>query len=110
MKDFRNLIRRYKELGGWRLFVAYIRMGTLWPDTKVLLHCIKEEREFKTAYPEMIGTVEAILAKKYGYILDEAFKDYSFDVVDTTTVPKIVWACWLQGMENAPVMVKCCIG
>lgn len=110
MRDFKKVFMRFKEFGGWRLFVAYIRMGTLWPDTKALLHYIKEERELKTAYPEMIGTVEAILAKKYGYILDEASKDYSSDVVDGTTKPKIVWTCWLQGMENAPYMVKCCIG
>ena len=109
MRDFKKVFMRFKEFGGWRLFVAYIRMGTLWPDTKVLLHCIKEEREFKTAYPEMIGTVEMILAKKYGYILDDALKDYSFGVNDGSTVPKIVWTCWLQGMDDAPYMVKKCI-
>lgn len=109
LRDYKNGFKRFMEFGGWRLFVAYIRMGTLWPDTKALLHCIKEGREFKTAYPEMIGTVEAILAKKYGYILDEASKDYSSDFVDGTTKPKIVWTCWLQGMEDAPYMVKKCV-
>ena len=84
-------------------------MGTLWPDTKALLHYIKEGRKFKTAYPEMIGTVEKILAMKYRYILDDALKDYSFDVVDGISVPEIVWTCWLQGMEDAPYMVKHCI-
>lgn len=103
-------IRRFNEFGGWRLFFVYLKMGVLLPDTKVLLHCIKKGREFKTAYLEMIGTVEKILAKKYGYILNDALKDFSSDENNDKPVPKIVWTCWLQGMENAPYMVKCCIG
>lgn len=103
-------IRRFNEFGGWLLFFAYLKMGTLLPDTRALLYCIKEGREFKTAYPEMIGTVEKILAKKYGYILNDALKDFSSDENIAKPVPKIVWTCWLQGMENAPYMVKCCIG
>jgi hypothetical protein len=103
-------IRRFNEFGGWLLFFAYLKMGTLLPDTRALLYCIKEGREFKTAYPEMIGTVEKILAKKYGYILNDALKDFSSDENNDKPVPKIVWTCWLQGMENAPYMVKYCIG
>lgn len=109
MKGLKNLVLRICEFGGLRLFFAYLKMGTLMPDTKALLHCIKEGRVFKTAYPEMIGTVEKILAKKYGYILDDALKDFPSYENKDKPVPKIVWTCWLQGMEDAPYMVKRCI-
>ena len=88
-------IRRFNEFGGWLLFFAYLKMEALLSDTRALLYCIKEGREFKTAYPEMIGTVEKILAKKYGYILDDAIKNFPSDVNIAKPVPKIVWTCCL---------------
>lgn len=109
MLDFSNFYKRFQEFGGCRLFFAYLKMGTLLPDTMALLHCIKEKRKFRTAYPEMIGTVEKILAKGYGYILDDALNSFSFEDNAEKSVPKIVWTCWLQGLDNAPYMVNSCI-
>lgn len=109
MANIAKSIRRFNEFGGWRLFFVYLKMGVLLPNTKVLLHCIKEGREFKTAYLEMIGTVEKILAKKYGYILDDVLKGFPIAENKGKDIPKIVWTCWLQGIEDAPYMVKHCI-
>lgn len=100
---------RFKEFGGWRLIVAYLKMGTLLPDTRALMRCIKERRKLKTAYPEMIGSVKSILAKQYQHILDNALMGFHFDACRVKSVSKIVWTCWLQGMDDAPLMVKHCI-
>lgn len=108
-QGFNKAIRRYKEFGGCHLVIAYLRMGIMAACVKSVLKIIGQRKSLKSAYSEIISTVEKILAKKYGCILDEALKDYSFDVVDGISVPEIVWTCWLQGMENAPYMVKKCI-
>lgn len=110
MQDFKKVIRRYKEFGGYHLVIAYLRMGIMAACVKSVLKIIGQRKFLKSAYSEIISTVEKILAKKYGYILDDAIKNFPSDVNIAKPVPKIVWTCWLQGMENAPYMVKCCIG
>lgn len=50
-----------------------------------------------------------MLVKQYGYILDEALSHRTTTDVSFGTVPKIVWTCWLQGMEDASYMVKKCV-
>ena len=109
MQDFKKVIRRYKEFGGCHLVIAYLRMGIMAACVKSVLKIIGQRKSLKSAYSEIISTVEKILAKKYGYILEEALKDYPSDVINGTTVPKIVWTCWLQGMEDAPYMVNKCV-
>lgn len=44
------------------------------------------------------------LKKKYKYVLDEAPSKY--DLKDNN--PKIIWVCWFQGIENAPLLVNRC--
>lgn len=110
MQDFKKVIRRYKEFGGCHLVIAYLRMGIMAACVKSVLKIIGQRKSLKSAYSEIISTVGKILAKKYGYIINDALKDFSSDENNDKPVPKIVWTCWLQGMENAPYMVKCCIG
>ena len=57
----------------------------------------------------MIGSVKSILAKQYQHILDNALMGFHFDAGRVKSVSKIVWTCWLQGMDDAPLMVKHCI-
>lgn len=42
--------------------------------------------------------------EKYKYVLDKLKVDYS--IVDPK--PDIIWLCWLQGYENAPLIVQKC--
>lgn len=45
-----------------------------------------------------------ILKKKYGSLISNSFdKSYLSE-----KVPKQIWICWFQGMENAPDLVKSC--
>lgn len=44
------------------------------------------------------------MKEKYKYILDNANEEYTL----TNKNDKIVWFCWLQGLENAPLLVKRC--
>lgn len=109
MQDFKKVIRRYKEFGGCHLVIAYLRMGIMAACVKSVLKIIGQRKSLKSAYSEIISTVEKILAKKYGYILDDAIMDFPSDVNIAKSVSKIVWTCWLQGIDYAPLMVKHCI-
>lgn len=44
------------------------------------------------------------LKNKYKYVLDEAPTEYELSGDNA----KIIWVCWLQGIENAPLLVKRC--
>ena len=109
MQDFKKVIRRYKEFGGCHLVIAYLRMGIMAACVKSVLKIIGQRKSLKSAYSEIISTVEKILAKKYGYILDDAIMNFPSDVNIAKSVSKIVWTCWLQGIDDAPLMVKHCI-
>lgn len=41
--------------------------------------------------------------KKYLYAID------GFEIKDNGKIPKVIWVCWLQGVENAPKLVQDCI-
>lgn len=109
MLEIKKGIKRFQEFGGWRLIVAYFRMGILWSGIKSVLKCVLEHHSLKAAYSEIIKNVEGILIKQYGRILNDKLKDTPIHECDRRTVPKIIWTCWLQGMEQAPEMVKNCI-
>ncbi|CDM69226.1 Capsular polysaccharide synthesis family protein [Clostridium bornimense] len=44
------------------------------------------------------------LKKKYKYVIDRATENYFLEGKSS----KIVWVCWLQGMDNAPLLVRRC--
>lgn len=44
------------------------------------------------------------LKKKYNYVLQESSREYDL----TRKKTKIIWICWFQGIENAPLLVKRC--
>lgn len=46
------------------------------------------------------------LEKEYSYVL-EKYNDYNVGTMYIDDAP--VWVCWLQGYEQAPVIVKKCI-
>lgn len=44
------------------------------------------------------------LKKKYNYVIQQSPSEY----ILTGKNSKIIWTCWLQGLENAPLIVKKC--
>ena len=57
-----------------------------------------------------LGIVQRYLSKKYSSLI-EAYKNLEqLPVEDNLTNQRIIWVCWLQGLEQAPDVVKKCIG
>lgn len=105
--DYHKLITRYKQFGGLRLVREYARLGVLWPIIKTFIRCLVKGESFKRIYPEALKKVEPFLENRY-YGLLQKRKNYYSDLTFEHQRSNAVWFCWLQGMENAPEIVKAC--
>lgn len=106
MKDFDRLIARFWEFGGWRLVWQYAKMGVLWVAVKELIRCALTGRSVKTVYPVVTKRIAPLLSPLQG--------DAPTNLQDGVLPLKGgarggLWFCWLQGMENAPELVKKCL-
>ncbi len=106
--DFNKLTTRFKQFGGLRLVREYRKLGALRVAVRGFFHCIFKRRSFKTIYPVVLRVVEPILVKKYQGCLSERKAYYGRQSLEYGK-SKIIWYCWLQGMESAPQIVKVCL-
>ena len=123
--DFRKLITRYKQFGGFRLLREYAKLGALGPALKAGIRCLVKRQSFKGIYPDVLRKIEPFLIKKYGTQIPQiaqrikANTNLPNDTNDASTSStgsgpesgtekKTIWWCWLQGIENAPSIVRAC--
>ncbi len=112
MKDFDRFLIRYRQFGGWRLVGQYARMGVLGTAVKAVLRCIVNGRSLEDAYSVVTRRVDEVLERRYQSVLDryaDLVKQRETDGEHGYEVPKIIWTAWLQGLDNAPEMVKACV-
>ena len=103
--DFKKLITRYRQFGGLRLVWEYVRLGVLGVVVKGFFNCLVRRQSFKGIYPKVLKRVEPFLIQ-YGSKVQD-FKDSIVQDLEHKK-SKIVWFCWLQGLENAPKIVHAC--
>lgn len=105
MKDFDRLITRFRQFGGMRLVWQYAKMGVLWIGIKEIVKCALKGRSFKSVYPVITERIDRILVERYrGINAETKTDDRSSEIRENR-----IWFCWLQGIENAPDMVKVCL-
>lgn len=105
--DLKKLITRYKQFGGAKLVWQYAKLGALGPAIKAGVRCLLKRQSFKAIYPEVLRKIEPYLVSRYGSVLrskKEEVRGKSYNHEH----PKVIWWCWLQGIENAPSIVKAC--
>ena len=85
----KRIIIRFIEFGAWRVVIEYIRMGLLFTCVKSVFMSIVKRKSLKSAY--YASTSKPVVCN----LEDEQ--------------RKILWFCWLQGLDNAPLSVKKCI-
>ena len=105
--SFRKLKSRFKEFGGFQLAREYARLGLIPIFFRNFFRCIWERKSFKAIYPAILRRVEPLLGKKYECVLRERKAYYDGQVLEHHR-SKIVWFCWLQGLDQAPDIVKVC--
>ena len=117
--DFKKLITRFRQFGGMRLVIEYAKLGALLPAVKAGVRCLVKRLSFKGIYPEVLRKVEPFLVERYGTQIPQiariikANTDYINDNHNLHNNanhehPKVIWWCWLQGLDAAPAIVKAC--
>ncbi len=112
MKDFDRLMVRFRQFGGWRLACQYARMGVLHTAAAALARCTLCGKSPKEVYPAVTRKVDEVLARRYRHILEgyaDSARHGEKGGAEGCEVPKIIWSAWLQGLDNAPEMVKVCL-
>lgn len=105
--DFHKLTTRFKQFGGIRLVWLYSKLG-VFPVVVMDLFCYFRKRQpFRTVYPEILKRIEPMLIAKYGSRVQE-FKKFNSSRDLEHEHPKVIWWCWLQGIEVAPPIVRAC--
>ncbi len=111
---FPLLKTRYTQLGGMRLVRQYAKMGLLWPAAKTVLRHPFSKQTYKQVYLDTVRKVEPMLVKEYRPVMREIVERVSAASTGSATTrlehkrSKKIWFCWLQGLENAPKVVKAC--
>ena len=104
---YKILLSRYRQFGGLKVVGYFAKMGALWPMVRAILRNPFSRESYKTAYSAAVQTITPILREKYAPIMAERKELYAGQTL-LHEKSRIVWFCWLQGMENAPVVVKAC--
>ena len=107
IKDFHKLTTRFRQFGGMRLLRQYAEIGVLWTGVNALFAALIKKHTFKKAYSELLKKVEPFLAERYREVLKERKLFYERQEC-VHSASNVIWFCWLQGLENAPLIVKAC--
>ena len=100
---------RVRQLGGLRLVREYARLGVLWPMVKAMARNPLSRQAYKNAYAVALRRVEVLLQEKYRPVMMEIAEQVRNEGKTLQhRRSKNIWFCWLQGIENAPVVVKAC--
>lgn len=103
-----RVTNRFHQFGGWRLVREYIRMGAAPVAMRQAWRLLRGKTTAEGAYSKILEKVSPKLMEQYRPLMFQ-LKDY----YDKQELPHeyadIVWTCWLQGMEQAPKLVKACV-
>jgi hypothetical protein len=72
---------------------------------KKIKRCIFINNEDIIGLISLLGTYDYL--QRYSYVLDRPIGDVSPEFVNP--YPDKIWTCWLQGIENAPLIVQQCV-
>ena len=103
MLDFCKLTSRFKQFGGVRLVWQYLKLGILPAVVWGFFRCLYKRLSFKAIYPEVLKKIEPFLTERFQV---SRFKIQANEL--THEHPKVIWWCWLQGLNEAPQIVKAC--
>lgn len=85
----------------------YVKLGALPVVVKGFVKCLVKGRSFKGIYPEVLRRIEPILVEKYSPISRGKRKGGRVEIIEHEH-PKVIWWCWLQGLEQTPEIVTAC--
>ena len=102
-----RLYHRYKQFGGIRLIWEYVQLGAFTEFVHQGANVLCGRKEMADAYATIQGKVIPKLKKQYQSLLNELVEKYAAQPLEHQN-RKRIWVCWLQGMEQAPEIVRVC--
>ena len=98
----------FRKFGGVRLVKAYARLGILGTVCKECLKGILKRKSADSIYYAYQPKILQTLRKQYASIMRERLLAYEKAELSHER-SDIVWFCWFQGIENAPLIVRICL-
>lgn len=105
--DLRRISSRFHQWGGIRLLKEYARLGVLPAVGIEFVRILVAGKPPKQLKALISLKMEPILQEKYQTLLWERKAYYEAQKLEHRR-SKVVWFCWLQGLEQAPSLVKAC--
>ena len=102
-----RLSKRFRQFGGTRLVWAYMRLGALGEFVRQGFAVLLRKRPIGEAYQAFQSKVVPSIRKRYEGLMEELIAKYSEAELNHEHSHRI-WVCWLQGMEQAPEIVRAC--
>ena len=99
-----SIIYRY---GGLRLLGAYLKLGVCGKVLKSVVKGVLKGRSAREIQAVFQPDVANALRERYRPVMESRLDYYERASMDRER-SDIVWVCWLQGMENAPAVVRAC--
>lgn len=90
-----------------RVVRYYAKVGVFWPLVRGIIRNPFNWRSILRAYQETSHIVGQRLSNKYEPLMRERKEFYITQSLEHVN-PKIVWFCWLQGLDQAPLIVRTC--
>lgn len=103
-----RLIKRFREFGGVRLILTYMRIGAMGELMKQSINVIWGKKTIEEAYQAVQACVVPHLRQQYQSYLEQLIDKYSSKELHHRKSNK-VWFCWLQGLDKAPELVHICL-
>ena len=101
---------RFRQGGGIRLVKALTKMGLLPELLKMGFNILLKGKSYKLEYNKLRTKIEPKLVKEFNHFLSvNNPANGSEENNSKEESNKYVWFCWLQGIKNAPDIVKACL-
>lgn len=98
---------RFHQFGGWQLIFAFFKLGIAGVALKQLLKVVFGRMGLNDAYDEIQERIDPKLVEQYSNMILPLKNKYDGLKLEHGH-NDIVWFCWLQGMEEAPELIKMC--
>ena len=103
-----ELKKNFEKVGGWQLIKQYWKAGVLF---YVLFQILLTGASKKSLELVRLGVqlkIKNKLKRKYKYVIDDFDNEHKEDIEKTKSHERKIWMCWMQGLENAPELVRQC--
>lgn len=102
----RQIYNRFVQLGGWRLFEEYYKMGILQMSIKGIARTIFYRKHPAEEYAKLISFVEQRLRGDYRPFMVRLIAEH--EGKESHSKSNTIWTSWWQGEKEAPALVKAC--